>query len=143
MGHRRRAAAFAAKNEGQQVLVGSAARTSNGDYRFSGMGFAAIPLKLELTVSAVSGTSPNLAVVVEGSVDGGNTWNNKVSFAAKTAPGTEVVTVPLPLEDHLRIRWTITGTSPSFTFQVVNRLDLRAYKNVRTSLRFCGLTYRQ
>jgi hypothetical protein len=126
MGHRRRAA-FAARNEGQQVLVGSASRNANGEHQFTGMGYADVPLKLELTVSAVSGTSPSLAVVVEESTDGGNTWINKASFAARSTAGSEVITVPTPLRDSMRLRWTITGTSPLFTFSVVNRLDLRQY----------------
>jgi hypothetical protein len=122
-----RTGAYASRNEGQQVLVGSAARNANGEHRFSGMGYADLPLKLELTVSAVSGTTPSLAVVVEESTDGGNTWTNKASFAARSTVGNEIITVSTPLRDSMRLRWTLTGTGPSFTFQVVNRLDLRQY----------------
>ena len=126
MGHGRRAAAYAARTQGQQILVGSAARNSNGEQQFSGMGMGDLALKLELTVSAISGTGATLAVVVEGS-DDGVTWTNKASFTSRTTEGSEVVTVPTPIKDRMKVRWTLTGTSPVATFQVVNRLDLRAY----------------
>lgn len=101
-----------------ETLVSSAARTVAGD---SGIwyGFAPIDtMRLQLDVTAITGTTPSLAVFVEDSLDGVN-WNVLATFAAKTAAGREVLNVTTPFADQVRVRWTITGTTPSSTFAVV------------------------
>jgi hypothetical protein len=105
-------------------LVPSQQRNANGEQRFSGMGVPSVTLPFVLDVSAASGTSPTLNVVVEESVDGGNSWTNKASFAQKTGAGSETISVSPPHRDYMRVRWTISGTgSPSFTFSVRCNLD--------------------
>jgi hypothetical protein len=97
--------------------VASAARTTSSD---SGIwdGFAdSQNLRVALNVTAASGTTPNLAVVVEDTLDG-TVFFPIATFAAKTAAGTEILNVTSPFANRLRARWTITGTTPSFTFSV-------------------------
>lgn len=98
-----------------EILVPSAARTTAGD---SGAwhGFGPIEtIRAELSVTAASGTSPNLTVFIEDSLDGTN-WNVIGTFAAKTAAGREVLNITTPFAEQVRVRWAITGTTPSFTF---------------------------
>jgi len=74
---------------------------------------------VQLNVTAASGTTPTLDVVIEDSVDGTN-WNTFATFTQKTTTGIEVVRIAdtVAFSDIVRIRWTIAGTSPSFTFIV-------------------------
>ncbi len=102
----------------ENTLVSSAARTTSGD---SGIldGFGqAETLRIELGVTAASGTTPSLSVFVEDTLDGVNFYPI-ATFAAKTATGREILNVTLPFADRIRCRWAITGTTPSFTFVVV------------------------
>lgn len=100
------------------ALVPSAARTANGDSGiWEGYGPTST-LRVQLNVTAISGTSPNLTVFVEDSLDGTN-WNQLFAFAARTAVGREVLDFTGPYSDMIRVRWVITGTTPSATFGVV------------------------
>ena len=100
-----------------QELAPSAARTTSGSSEeFWGYGLAST-LRVQLGVTAASGTSPTLNIVIEDSIDGVN-WNTIGTFAQKTAAGLEVINVTLPFANHIRARWTIAGTAPSFTFAV-------------------------
>lgn len=78
-------------------------------------------LEVNINVSAVSGTTPSMTCVVEG-LDPAGAWYPLWTSAAITATGdtsqaigaglqTDVVVTPI-----IRFRWTITGTTPSFTF---------------------------
>lgn len=100
------------------TLVPSGARTSSADSGpLLGFGTEVGALRLELAVTAVSGTTPSMTVVVEDTLDGVN-WNTLGTFTAVTAAGEQVLNVAQPFADQLRVRWTITGTTPSFTFSV-------------------------
>lgn len=95
--------------------VPSAARTANGNT--AALDASAYPaISLFLNVTAVSGTTPNLVVTVEES-DDGTTWRAVGSFAAKTAVSSERKSFSIA-GDFYRLTWTITGTTPSFTFAV-------------------------
>ena len=101
-----------------ETLVSSAARTTAGD---SGAwtGFGPIDtIRAQLNVTAISGTTPNLTVFIEDTLDGTN-WNVIGTFAAKTATGLEVINITAPFAETIRVRWAITGTTPSATFSVV------------------------
>ena len=101
-----------------QDLAASAARTTNGNSEeFWGYGIAST-LRVQLDVTAVAGTSPTLNVVIEDSIDGVN-WHTVGTFAQRTAVGREVINITSPFANHLRVRWTIAGTAPSFTFAVL------------------------
>lgn len=101
-----------------QVLKASGAATASG----SGTG-TVLPIGDNVGyfvhVSAVSGTSPNLTVKFDLSADGVN-WASGAAgtTAAITAAGTYYVASPNP-GVQVRASWTITGTTPSFTFDVV------------------------
>jgi hypothetical protein len=100
------------------VLVASAARTTTGNSGPLGPGFGAIStMRVQLNVTAASGTTPSLAVLVEDSLDGTN-WNTIGTFAAKTTAAREVINVSAPFTDTVRVSWVVSGTTPSFTFDV-------------------------
>lgn len=102
----------------RNTVVTSAARTASGNSGALTHYGAATTLRCQLDVTAVSGTSPSLTVLVEDTLDGTN-YNTIGTFAAKTAVGREVINITTPFSDTLRVSWTITGTTPSLTFSVV------------------------
>ena len=83
---------------------------------------AAKLLVMQLNVTAASGTSPTLDVVVQDTVDGTN-WNTIATFAQATAVTREVIRLTSAFTDQLRVVGTITGTSPSFTCEVLTWAD--------------------
>jgi hypothetical protein len=102
---------------GTERIVASAPRTTTGNGGpITGLG-PARTLRAQLEVTAASGGTPNLVVLVEDTLDGVN-WNTIGTFAAKTGAGREVINVTTPFADTCRVSWTITGTTPSFTFSV-------------------------
>lgn len=96
----------------------SAARTATGNSGW--IDSAGLDdLVLELNVTAASGTTPNLVVSVETAQDNAGQDSRQVgAFAAKTAAGSERKSFP-GIDNFFRVVWTITGTTPSFTFSVV------------------------
>lgn len=101
---------------GANAVVPSAARTTSS--QTSALDATTIrALSLKLDVTASSGTTPTLDVVVEESDDGGTTWRTVGSFAQKTGVSNESKSF-LIAADTYRVRWTIGGTGPSFTFSV-------------------------
>ncbi|MDQ3760981.1 MAG: hypothetical protein M3460_04580 [Actinomycetota bacterium] len=101
----------------EETVVTSAARTATGNSgTLSGYG-GANTLRAQLDVTAASGTSPTLDVVIQDTLDGTN-WNTVGTFAQKTATGREVINVTTAFADRLRVLYTIGGTTPSFTFSV-------------------------
>lgn len=96
--------------------VASAARTASGSTALTGLG-PAESLRVQLNVTAASGTSPTLNVVVEDTLDGTN-YNTIGTFAQRVAAGREVINITTPFADLGRVSWTIGGTTPSFTFDV-------------------------
>jgi hypothetical protein len=99
------------------TVVPSAARTTNGT-AVSGESYGQVEdIRAQIDVTAASGTTPNLAAFVETTVDGTN-WDVVGTFAAKTAVAREVITINNFVGNSVRVRWVITGTTPSFTFSV-------------------------
>lgn len=109
---------------GPTSVAASAARTTTGssggqtiiDPRPAGLH----TLALGVNVTAVSGTTPSMTLTVEWSVDGGVTFlkgDPVDTFTAITAVGTAVKSFT-PKGNAYRVTWTITGTTPSFTFDV-------------------------
>ena len=98
------------------LVVTSAARTATGNS--VGIGCDSAVLTVLLDVTAVSGTTPSMTVSVEWSTDGGTTF-----CAAETADAFTAITATTKVckqfrakSNYYRIVWTITGTTPSFTF---------------------------
>jgi hypothetical protein len=107
---------------GRETPVASAARTTTGDSgSLTGYG-PTKSLRAQLDVSAASGSSPTLDVLIQDTVDG-TSWNNIGTFAQKVTTGREVINITGPFSDELRVTWTIAGTTPSFTFSVKWALD--------------------
>jgi hypothetical protein len=104
----------------QVVLAPSAVRTTNG----SGTPVATdvhSTTRLDLNVTAASGTTPSMTVTVETSKDGATNWVAAGAFAAVTTTGVTRKTVG-GLDRFVRVSWAITGTTPSFTFTVSGEL---------------------
>jgi len=104
------------------TLLASAARTATVTGTAVGGLSAARSLVLQLNVTAASGTSPTLDVVVQDTVDGTN-WNTIATFVQATAVTREVIRVTSAFTDQLRVVGTIGGTNPSFTFGVLTWAD--------------------
>jgi hypothetical protein len=110
----------------QETLVASASRTASGESAAfqNRHGSKAI---FVLDVSAASGTTPTLDVDVVGVDHEGNEYTLK-SFTQAIAVTNEAIyfglsgdTVLLFL--NLKVKWTLGGTSPNFTFSV-SRVDI-------------------
>lgn len=86
-------------------------------------------LRVQLDITAASGTSPTITMLIEDSIDGVN-FNTIGTFAAQTAVSRNVINIGIrgdaypagftwPFNtNRVRARWTIGGTTPSFTFSV-------------------------
>ena len=109
---------------GGKVLHPDTARTASGVASGLNQGTLAAGENLYSTlhVVAVAGTSPTLDVVIES--DSSNSFaspTDRVTFAQTSAVGSQWGT-PLsgPRTDtHYRVKYTVGGTNPSFTFIVV------------------------
>lgn len=71
-----------------------------------------------LNITAVSGTTPTLDVSVESFDEVGAAYAPIGSFTQKTATGIDTLKLTGTLGRLIRIKWTIGGTTPSFTFSV-------------------------
>lgn len=105
--------------ESPTIVVASAARTATGNSGALQCGSTPI-VSLLVATTSVSGTTPSMTLSVEWSPDGGTTW-----CAADTADSFTAITTTTNLVKRFaaksnvyRIVWTITGTTPSFTFSV-------------------------
>ena len=103
------------------VPVASAARTTNGDSGWiDGEQYNA--LVLTLAVTAVGGdANETLDVVVETASDNAGANTRTIgTFAQRTQPqGATSVRISAPGVDRFyRVRWTVGGTTPAFTFSV-------------------------
>lgn len=72
--------------------------------------------RLDLAVTAASGTNPTLDVEIQTSPDG-STWTAVASFTQKTTTGSQHKLFA-PLDRYVRAACTIGGTLPSFTFSL-------------------------
>jgi len=71
-----------------------------------------------LKITAVSGTSPTLDVELMIYDRISDDWYLLGTFSQKTTTGTDIGQVPYGLGEKVAIKYTIGGTTPSFTFQV-------------------------
>ena len=104
-----------------RTLLASAARTTNGVSDSMGLAIdGASKVAIGVNITAFSGVSPTLDAVVQWSHDGGTSWLTPQpadSFTqAITAQGAiKVFDVKAPMA---RVVYSMTGTTPSFTFTV-------------------------
>jgi hypothetical protein len=97
-------------------FVPSAARTTSGSQRLSpGVGDYD-RVAIYVNVTAASGTTPTLDLVLEDSPDGGATWFPVATAPQITATGLRAIRTDLSMHGDLRLSWAIGGTTPSFTF---------------------------
>ena len=87
-------------------------------------------LRVQSDVTAVSGTTPSLTMLIQDSVDGGVNWNTIGTFTAQTAVNRQVIQIAIsgvaqsagfawPFNYRkIRCSWTISGTTPSITSSV-------------------------
>jgi len=73
-------------------------------------------IRLLLDVTEVGGTTPQLLVVVETSHNDSD-WRAVDSFDLKTAISSQRLSAG-GLDRFVRVRWDVSGTDPSFTFDV-------------------------
>jgi hypothetical protein len=96
-------------------LAPAATVTANGNGDTYEMGAATV-LRLTRAVTASSGSTPTLDVVVETSRDN-STWRAVGQFPPMTTTGSDDITFA-GLDRYARVRWAVGGTTPSFTFSV-------------------------
>jgi hypothetical protein len=75
-------------------------------------------MELALKVTSVSGTNPVLNVYIEGKFDTSGDYKVLVSQEGITGTGTWFFTITQLIFKTIRVRWSVTGESPSFTFRV-------------------------
>jgi len=75
-------------------------------------------MELELKVTSVSGTSPTLDVYVEGKFEATGDYKTLASQTGITSTGAWFFTLNPLIFRYIRVRWVVSGTSPSFTFRV-------------------------
>lgn len=99
------------------TLMASAARTASTTSDTYEVGDKA-SLRLDLDITAASGTTPTLHVQIETrAAYSSGTWRVVDAFGPKTATGSERRTMAA-LDKFVRVVCTIGGTSPSFTFSL-------------------------
>jgi hypothetical protein len=100
------------------TLAPAAARASSGVGTAVAGNAPAQFLRVQLNITAASGTTPTLDVTLEDTIDGTN-YNTCATFVQQTTTGRVVIDLTTPFTDNLRVRWVVGGTTPSFTFSVV------------------------
>lgn len=96
---------------GAETATGNAASVDNAASSARG-GVAS------LHVTAASGTTPSMTAVVQHSTDN-SVFTDLITFTAATAATFERKTVSGTVNRFVRAQFTITGTTPSFTFAMV------------------------
>lgn len=81
--------------------------------------------RAELDVTGVSGSSPSLVMKIQDNLRDPalDKWNDLVAFNAANSVSRQVMNYTGPFADHLRLNFTVTGTSPSFTVVVTIRFE--------------------
>ncbi len=109
-------------NEASSVgAVASAARTATGN----GTAFDTAnidSLNALLVITAASGTSPTLDLTLETTADGTN-YYTAGTFPQQTTTNAGISRIVGDLGALSRWKWTIAGTTPSFTFAVTTTVD--------------------
>ncbi|MEM4484167.1 MAG: hypothetical protein QXS19_09635 [Candidatus Methanomethylicia archaeon] len=99
------------------VLLSSSARTTNGTTEDIDVG-RFLYAEICIDVTAVSGTNPTLSVYIEGKDRYTGKYKTLLNFENISSVQTLWGTITMLAFTLVRVRWTISGTSPSFTFSV-------------------------
>lgn len=102
------------------ALAPTAARTATGQGSAVDVRQVVGLAQFVLDCAAGTGTTPNLVVNIQDSPDGSTGWATVASFTAVTtvASAQDRALDVRSTRGFLRAQWTITGTTPSFTFSV-------------------------
>ena len=104
--------------EDGKILEALAARTATGNSAsLDNSASSASGAGLYLQVTAASGSSPTLDIVVQHSADD-STFTTLATFTQATAIGAERKTASGTVNRYLRVAATVGGSSPSFTYTV-------------------------
>ena len=104
--------------EDGKILEALAARTATGNSAsLDNSASSAAGAGLYLQVTAASGSSPTLDIVVQHSADD-STFTTLATFTQATAIGAERKTASGTVNRYLRVAATVGGSSPSFTYTV-------------------------
>lgn len=80
-------------------------------------------MRLTLDVTAKSGTStPTLTVAIQSRKNAAASWNTIGTYTPATDVGQQEDTWHGPVARLVRATWTVTGTTPSFTFSVTGEV---------------------
>lgn len=110
-----------------RIDIASAARTTSSDtggLDSNGMGM----ISFSVLITATSGTNQTMQISLDVSEDNSN-WSEIYKTVRFTATGVNRFQRVSLSAKYYRIRWTLTGTSPSFTFSVTS--TLKAYSTKR------------
>jgi len=81
-------------------------------------------VEIELKVTSVSGTNPTLSVYIEGKFEDTGDYKPLVYQENITGTGIWFFTITKLAFRYIRVRWVVSGTSPSFTFTVVAQMSV-------------------
>ena len=75
-------------------------------------------MEIIIKVTAVSGTNPTLSLYIEGKFTATGDYKPLVYVENITSTGIWYLTITQLIFKTIRVRWVVSGTSPSFTFTV-------------------------
>lgn len=108
----------------QETLLAAGAKTASGTTAINPSFAGVHDLLVQVAVTAAAGTgSPTLDVIIQQSVDDGTNWHDVAGLtftqvASAAAPIAELKVPTGKIAGALRVKYTIAGTNPSFTFSV-------------------------
>lgn len=97
------------------TLAASAARTTSGEGSVVDVGSRTVG-ELILSVTAASGTSPRLEVEVQTSDSATEGWRTVATELVIGAGTVKREFIAAELSRYMKLVWTVTGTTPSYTF---------------------------
>jgi hypothetical protein len=94
--------------------------TGTGTAEVIGTATAAQTVYAVLHVTAASGSTPTLIITIESDESGFGSPTLRFTFDTLAVVGSQLMTLagPITPDNEYRVRWAITGGSPSFTFTV-------------------------
>jgi lysophospholipase L1-like esterase len=105
---------------GEDAHQNSTTRSSNGTTGIGIGGYGkARSVTAMINVTAMTGTTPSLEVIIEGRSMSDSATFFKVASVVITAAGAYLLPLPAGWPDTLRVRWVLTGTTPTATFSAV------------------------
>jgi hypothetical protein len=107
----------------ERLIVGSSAQTVSGvSPAVEALGRS--PIFIELNITAASGTTPTLVVSLEWTNANGVWYSADPvdQMTSRSTPGAWVKQFTSK-GDRYRVRWTIGGTTPSFTFEIAEAIN--------------------